>query len=86
MPEKAYAVVCGRIPRFCLRRTKKKIVEVLASVSHYESFVGVIPANVTLIIYKDENDAKKARNLLEAQNVNVQSEILDVNMKMIITH
>ena len=85
MPEKAYAVVCGRIPRFCMPWTKKRITKVLASVSHYDSFIGVIPGDVTFVIYKGLNDAKRAMNNLEAQNVSVLSEILDVNME-IITH
>lgn len=84
MPEKAYAVVCGRIPRFCMPWTKKSITKVLASVSHYDSFIGVIPGDVTFVIYKDLNDAKRAMNNLEAQHVNVLSEVQDVNIKTII--
>lgn len=83
MPEKAYAVVCGRIPRFCMPWTRKKIKEVLESVSHYDSFIGIIPYKVTFVIYKDLNDAKRALNNLEAQHVNVENEVQEVEMTLV---
>ena len=83
MPEKAYAVVCGRIPRICMPWTKKRIIKVLASVSHYDSFIGVIPGDVTFVIYKDLNDAKRAMNNLKAQHVSVESEVQEVEMTLV---
>ncbi len=64
---KVWTVAVGEIRPFAFGRLKKAQDEALELIKKTEGFIGVhpVPGKGTLLLYRTENDAKRAKNQLE---------------------
>ena len=74
---KGYTVAIANLPFI----PNKKIKEFMDYISKLDGFIGVHPhyPNGTLLIFKSENHAKRARNLIEKYGVKTGRNICEVN-------
>ena len=73
---------CGRIMplRTDRKKTRKGIDEALEYIKKLEGFIGVQPVDLwhTLLIFDTENNAKRARNLLRAKDIQCANYIVPI--------
>lgn len=76
MEQECYTVAIPNMPIFA----NKKVREFIKWIPTLEGFVGVHPhyPDGTLILFKTENNAKAARNLIQAKGVTVGKNICKV--------
>lgn len=82
--ETCWTVTVGNLPMpWHSRKIKKAANEVLDYIKKLEGFCGVTPIipNGTLIIFRTENDAKRAKNRLDSMGVITGSHICEVFVK-----
>ncbi len=80
MPIKMYAVLAGQIPIRCNRKTEKFIGEMFANASEYDSFVTTLLGDVTVFLYGELNDAKRAKNILGSDGVFITDSIHEITI------
>lgn len=82
--ESCWTVVVGNAPMpWHSRKVKREAKAVFEYIKELEGFLGVTPIypNGTLLIFKTENDAKRAKNRLDAKGVITGSHICEVFVK-----
>lgn len=73
-----YTVAIGNLPMlFHSRKVKKRAMEAVKFISEIEGFVGLYPfyPRGTLCLFKTENDAKRARNIMRTKGIETGTNI-----------
>lgn len=82
--ETCWTVTIGNLPMpWHSRKVKKEAKAVLEYIRGLDGFLGVTPIypNGTLLIFRTENDAKRAKNRLDSMGVITGSHICEVFVK-----
>ena len=80
---KCWTVAVGNLPGlfgFINRKKHKATMAALAFITRQEGFIGIhpVPPHGTLCIFKTENNAKAARNVMRAEGIQVGKNICEV--------
>lgn len=82
--ERCWTIAIGNLPApWSRRKVKKEAEAVLKYIKELDGFLGVTPIypRGTLLIFRTENDAKRAKNSLDAKGVITGSHICEVFVK-----